>query len=89
LSVRHRYPAIARGVYEKADCGSQELGGFVINHEGETIVLLHNVGDEAITIDLSACGLEVSKLLEVIGCGEASLNGTSLTIAGKTSVLLK
>ena len=89
LTIRHTYPAIARGDYEKADCGSQELGGFVITYEGEQLVLLHNVGDEAITIDLSACGLEASKLLEAIGAGDASLKGSTLTVAGKTSVLLK
>ena len=89
LTIRHTYPAIARGDYEKADCGSQELGGFVITYEGEQLVLLHNVGDEAITIDLSACGLEAGKLLEAIGAGDASLKGSTLTVAGKTSVLLK
>lgn len=89
LTIRHTYPAIARGDYEKADCGSQELGGFVITYEGQQWILLHNVGDEEITIDLSQFGLNASELLEAIGAGNASLKGSTLTIAGKTSVLLK
>lgn len=88
LTIRHTYPAIARGDYDALNCQSR-LGGFVISYEGETFVLLHNVGDEALTIDLAACGLDVSQLLEAIGAGTASLEGSTLTIAGKTSVLLK
>ena len=89
LTIRHTYPAIARGDYEKADCGSQELGGFVITYEGQQWILLHNVGDEEMTIDLSTCSLKADTLLEAIGAGSATLKGSTLTIAGKTSVLLK
>lgn len=89
LTIRHRYPAIARGDYEKANCNNKKLGGFVISYEDESLVLLHNVGDEEITVDLSTCGLEASELLEAIGAGNASIKGSTLTISGKTSVLLK
>ena len=92
LTIRHNYPAIARGDY-KAVNKSKNLGGFIITYEGQQLLLLHNNSAESITIDLSQWaaleGLELSKLCEAIGCGEAKLKGTSLTIGGFTSVLIR
>ncbi len=91
LTIRHNYPAIARGTYTAVN-SSKNLGGFVIEYEGETLVLLHNTDTEAITVDLSAweelSALELTRLCEAIGAGEAALQGTTLTIGAHTSVLL-
>ena len=90
LSIRHAYPAIARGTYTAVECGERNFGGFLVTHDGETMGIFHNTATEAITIDLA----EVSensfeKLLDHIGMGEATLRGTTLTIGGQTSVILK
>ena len=92
LSVRHRNPAIARGDYAAVVC-EKNLGGFVISYEGEQQVLLHNNSGEQITFDLSTCagleGVDISSLIEVIGCGAATLKGNVLTIDAYTSVLMQ
>ena len=92
LTVRHNYPAIARGDYEAANC-SKNLGGFVITYEGEKLVLLHNNSAEEISYDLADCSalsaVELSELCEAIGMGNATLKDGVLTIAGYTSVILR
>ena len=93
LSIRHKYPAIARGSYTAVGTGEKNLGGFLISHEGETLLLLHNNGTAELTIDLSGCkdlsGFAVQTLCDFIGCGQVKLEGTTLTIAPQTSVILK
>ncbi len=92
LTLRHTYPAIARGQYT-AVTGSKNLGGFVIEYEGEKLVLLHNTDSEEVSIDLSQLegleGLNLTELCQAIGAGGATLKGTVLTVAAQTSVLLK
>jgi glycosidase len=93
ISIRHKYPQIARGIYEAVSTGEKNLGGFLIEYEGERTLLLHNNGTEEITCDLSACkdleGFIVEELCDMIGMGSATLEGTVLTVAGQTSVVLK
>lgn len=91
LSIRHRYPAIARGDYRSVNCETN-LGGFVISYEGDTLVVLHNNSSGEITYDLANCaeldGVELGLLLETVGAGSATLKGTKLTIGGYTSVVI-
>ncbi len=90
ISVRHKYPAIARGQYTVLSGGSKNFGGFRIDYEGETLGLFHNNSTEEITYDLSQCK-EVSfgQLCDSIGVGSASLKGTILTVGPQTSVIVK
>jgi len=93
LNIRHRYPAIARGVYTAVSVGEKNLGGFLIEHQGEKLLLLHNNSTEVLTVDLSACsgleGVSITALCEAIGMNTASLEGTVLTVGPQTSVILK
>lgn len=90
LALRHKYPAIARGTYTALSCGEKNLGGFVIDHEGETLGLLHNTSTEEMTFDLSSLeGGGFSVLCDFIGAGNATLSGTTLTVGPQTSVILK
>ena len=93
LTIRHKYPAIARGTYTALSGGSSKFGGFVIEHEGQPLVLLHNTSTEDKTFDLSRCmeleGITLSKLCEAIGMGSAKLEGTILTVSAQTSVILQ
>ena len=93
ISIRHRYPAIARGAYNSISCGHKNLGGFVIEYEGDRIVLIHNTSMQELTYDLSKCSeLEsdmIKKIGDTIGIGYAKLEGTILTIGPQTSVILE
>ena len=93
ISIRHKYPAIARGDYNAVECGEKNVGGFLIEYEGENLGLFHNTSTEEISIDLSKCsgldGYTFSKLCDSVGVGKATLKGSILTISGQTSVLVK
>lgn len=94
LAIRHKYSAIARGIYTALDCSKKNLGGFVIEYEGEKTVLLHNTSPtEAISYDLSSNsgldGVTISTICDYIGQGEATLEGTVLILAPQTSVILQ
>ncbi len=87
IALRHRYPAIARGVYTSLDCGEKNFGGFSISYGEETLGLFHNNGTEPLSYDLQALGF--TALLDTIGMSTASLEGTILTLGPQTSVILK
>ena len=91
LTIRHTYPAIARGKYTSVD-GEKNLGGFIIEYEGDSILLLHNTGTEELSYDLNrlpdAQKETFSKILEAVGQGAAKLDGDILTVSGQTSVLV-
>ncbi len=92
LSIRHKYMAIARGAYHSLGCGYKNLGGFMIEYEGETLLLFHNTSAEEMTLDLSDLahleGYEIQKILDFVGMGKATLDGTILKIGPQTSVIL-
>ncbi len=89
LSIRHRYPAIARGTYT-AIRGEKNIGGFLIEYQGETLVLIHNNSTQELTFDLSKLeGVNPTTLCEFIGCGDARLEGTTLVLGPQTSAIIK
>ena len=89
IAFRHQYPAIARGVYSDLKCKEKNLGGFAIEYEGQTIGLIHNNGTEAISIDLADLNVTFTELCGFIGMGEATLEGTVLTVGPQTSVVVQ
>ena len=94
IAIRHKYPAIARGIYTSLDCGEKNLGGFVIDYEGETIVLIHNTSaTDTLSVDLTECaaleGIDLSKIGDYIGQGKATLKKGVLTVEPQTSVIIK
>jgi len=86
ISMRIKYPEIARGQYEAFNLSST-VGGFKITYNGETTYLIHNVGnnEEEVTLpsDLALA------LKDYVGLSKAELNGSTLKIGGQTSVILK
>ena len=92
ISIRTRYPAIARGDYNAVTSENKKFGGFYVEYDGEILGIFHNTSADAITIDLSQCeGLDghiFSQICEVLG-GETTLEGSVLTIAPQTSIILK
>ena len=90
ISIRHKYPAIARGIYTVAKGGSKNFGGFVIEYEGESWCLLHNNGQTEVTFDLTKLeGYSFDTLCDFVGVSNAKLEGTILTVGSQTSVIIK
>lgn len=90
ISIRHKYPAIARGEYKSLTCGEKNLGGFIVTYEGNTLVIIHNTSSiDELTYDLTKLDIDVSKLSDVIGLGKASIKDGILTVAPQTSVILQ
>lgn len=93
IAIRHKHPEIARGDYTAIQCGSSKLGGFLVDYDGSKVIIIHNTDTAERSYDLMKCaalnGMSVTELCDYIGVGEASLNGTILTISGQTSVILK
>ena len=90
IDLRVRYPEIGRGTYTALNCGSSKVGGFLVQDGERTIAIIHNVSrDQELTVDLSKLDVSLAELCEVVGMGEATLEGTNLTIAAQTSVILK
>jgi glycosidase len=91
ISIRHKYPAIARGDYTAVNI-EKNLGGFVIRLGDETLLLLHNTSMEELTLDLSALtgtdGFIPDGILDFVGVGNAKLEGSILTVGPQTSVVL-
>ena len=90
LTIRHKYPAIARGQYTALSGSGKNFGGFSISYEGETLGLLHNTSTEEISYDLSKIeGCSFTEICDFIGSGSAALDGTVLTLDPQTSVIVK
>jgi glycosidase len=93
ISIRHRYPAIARGDYQSLTTSHKNVGGFLIEYEGNKLGLVHNTSTEEITVDLSEIkgldGHTFAKVCDYIGMSKATLKGTTLTLGPQTSVIMK
>lgn len=92
LAIRHKYPAIARGNYNAISTDNKNLGGFVVDYDGDKIGIIHNNSTGEISYDLSsnaALGELSLELCDVIGVGGARIEGTTLIISGQTSVIIE
>ena len=93
ISIRHKYPAIARGDYSALTSGNSCLGGFAVDYDGDSLFIIHNTSDEQISISLSELeGLgerSVTALCDYVGSGVAKLKDGKLVIDGKTSAILQ
>ena len=87
IAIRHKYPAIARGIYTAIKSNEKNLGGFSIAYQEEVLGLLHNNGTEALSIDLAELGF--TQICDFIGVADATLEGTVLTLGPQTSVIVK
>lgn len=89
LTIRHKYPAIARGQYIELT-GTKNFGGFRITYNGETFGLLHNNSTEEVSYDLSTFqDCNFTEICEYIGVGTARLEGTTLVLGPQTSVIVQ
>lgn len=84
IRLRKQYPAIARGTYSIIELDNN-INGFKVDYDGETIYIIHNVSDSPITIN----NKDFTKMLDYAGLGEAKLSSGQLEIDGYTSAILK
>ena len=94
LSIRHKYPAIARGTYSPIYGGKATFGGFKISYNGENMMILHNTSaTETVTVDLKTLsalsGYSTFELLDFVGVNSAEINGTMLTLGPQTTVIFQ
>ena len=90
LTIRHQYPAIARGNYTALKNGTKNFGGFLVEYNGEILGLFHNNGTEEATFDLAGLeGCQLTDLCDYIGVSDARLEGTVLILGPQTSAIVK
>ena len=90
IAIRHKYPAIARGNYTAISCGNVKLGGFIVEYNGERLVIIHNTSTSELTFDLTRLNMSASlTVADYIGTGKAFLNGNIITVPAQTTVILK
>ncbi|MCD7859772.1 MAG: hypothetical protein LUH51_06320 [Firmicutes bacterium] len=87
LMIRAANPEIARGEYTALSL-SGSVGGFTSTWNGSTVAVLHNTTSESYSVDISTLG-DFSAIAAAIGLGEATLDGTTLTLEAQTSVVLR
>ena len=89
MMIRAANPAIARGEYHALTFRDTKLGGFTATYDGTTVCVLHNTSGSPVTVDLSAAtDLAFTDIRARVGLGSATLEGTTLTLEGQTSVVL-
>lgn len=90
LMIRKANPEIARGEYHALQLNGTKAGGFTCTWEGSTVVVFHNTTINEVTIDLSTVtDAALTTISGTAGTGEATLEGTVLTLPGQTSVVLR
>ena len=90
LMIRKANPEIARGEYHALQLTGTKAGGFTCTWEGSTVAVFHNTTINEVTIDLSTVtDAALTTISGTAGAGEATLEGTVLTLPGQTSVVLR
>ena len=87
IALRHKYPAIARGVYTSIDFGQKNFGGFRVSYEGQSLGIFHNNGNEEVSYNIGSYGF--TQLLDFVGVSGASFDGTILTLGPQTSDIVE
>lgn len=90
IAIRKANPEIAKGTYTSLDLKNSSVGGFLSTLNGSSVAVLHNTSLETVQIDLSKfADIPCTMLTSFVGMGEATLEGTVLTIPGQTSAILR
>lgn len=90
IMIRKANPEIARGEYRALKFTDTKVGGFTAAWEGRTVAVLHNTTNRACQVDLAqATDTPFETIAAVAGAGQATLEGTVLTIDSQTSVVLR
>ncbi len=86
ISMRNKYPAIARGEYSQLTTEHTSVGGFLITYEGKELALIHNLSStETVSIPLPE---GYTNLADYIGLNKGKVSNGILEIGPQTSVIL-
>ncbi len=90
ILLRKANPEIARGTYTALKLTDAKVGGFISEWNGGKCCVLHNATDSDASLDLNQIGLaDFTRISGFVGLGEATLEGTTLTLPAQTSVVLR
>ena len=89
LMLRHANPEIARGQYRSLPLSGTKLGGFVSTWQDKEVCVIHNTTEDALTLELDGAGLAGMEITAAVGAGSAAIEGGTLTLDGRTSVILR
>lgn len=90
IMLRRANPEIANGSYTALRFdGYFSFGGALHTYNGGSVAVLHNTSELPLTIDLSLYLNGALTLRGFAGFGEATLDKTTLTIDGRTSVVIR
>ena len=89
IAIRNANPEIARGdVVEVSGIVNGSTACVLkFTYNGSTVYVLHNISNYELEVNLSSLG--ITTLRAVAGEGGATLNGATLTLGGKTTVVIK
>ena len=90
LAIKKAYPSIARGTYTAVNLNSYFTGGLIFTDETESVLVIHNTGENSTVITLSnhSSIQNFTKLVSYVGKGRAQFNDNVITIDGLTSIIL-
>ena len=90
LAIKKAYPSIARGTYTAVNLNSYFTGGLIFTDETESVLVIHNTGENSTVITLSnhPSIQNFTKLVSYVGKGRAQFNDNVITIDGLTSIIL-
>ncbi|MBQ9511160.1 MAG: hypothetical protein IJR55_05660 [Clostridia bacterium] len=90
IMIRKANPEICRGEYKAVNFTGMKLGGFISTYEEKSVFVIHNTSKSSVTVDISSfTDIDFTSLAAVIGVEDASLDGTTLTVGGQTSVVIR
>ena len=96
IKIRQQNPEIARGnITELYDSGDKKCAGFIIDHDGSRVLIIHNADDKAQELNVDAItSPELRGWLNADTAESPSeempkLDGSTLTLPARTSVVLK
>lgn len=89
IAIRKANPEIAYGQFKALEIEGTNAGGFLSTWQGKTVCVLHNTSTDEVSVDLSQIEGFQFESFTAVGRGSAKLEGTILTLAGQTSVVLR
>ena len=95
VRLRMQNPELARGdIAETVSFGDEACAGYIVEYEGSRLLVIHNAGEEAkeLAMDMISSpelrGWSTAEVIEGVS-SEVKLDGSTLTLAPMTSVVLK
>ncbi len=90
IMIRSANPEIARGTYKSLRLKDTKVGGFISTWKDSSVIVLHNPSNGSKTVELpELAGGGFTVLKDFIGEGGASIEGSTLTLDGHTSCVLR